>query len=170
MKPNPMEIKAAIDIFDRIVSAYERSLEIELEKEKVAAELELGCKRIALEEKRLNEQFKVVLRQINQNEKRLNADIRKMSFNMRMVERQQKAILCQSEKMMECILKTSDEARRERMWQNLLSYHGIMIEILNAGSKNLSPLLSNISEIGALSCAPGARQLTYHNETTNEEA
>ena len=169
MKPNPMEIKAVIDVFDRLVRAYERSLEIELEKEKVAAELELGCKRIALEEKRLNAQFKAVMRQINLNEKRLNAGVREMSFNMRLVERQQKAILCQCEKMMECILETPDEARRERMWQDLLSYHGVMLGFLNAGSKNFSQLLSNISEIGALSCAPGARQLTYQNETTNEE-
>ena len=113
MRKNP-PVEIMLAVFDRLVSAYERSCEIELEKEKVAAELELGLRKIGVEEKRLNAQFKAVMRIISVEEKKLDACIREMDAKIKMLERHQKVTIGYCDRLMTCICETKDDKKRKK--------------------------------------------------------
>lgn len=164
MGANPMQIEAALKVFDRLVSAYERSCEIELEKEKVAAELELGLRRIGVDEKRLNAQFKAVMRIISVEEKKLDACIREMDAKIKLLEKHQKITLGYCDRLMTCICETKDDKKRESMQSLLLQFHSSIAGQLGAASDSFKQLLSHASPLTGIATAKRTNMLSMNEE------
>ena len=163
---DPQMIEVALKAFDRLVSAYERSCEIELEKEKVAADLKLGLRRIGLEEKRLNAEFKVVMRLIASEEKKLDACIQAMGAHVHLLEEQQRHALAQCDKLVEKICETKDEKHRESMQRCLLNIHSWMAGQLSSSSEKFNLLLSSTSSMGKVM---GSAQRRLANSQRNAQ-
>lgn len=159
-----MKIEATLKVFDRLVSAYERSCEIELEKEKVAAELELGLRRLDVEEKKLNAQFKAVMRTIAVEEKKLDACIREMDTKIKMLEKHQKITIGYCNRLMECICETKDDKKRESMQAILLQFHSSMAGQLGAASDSFKQLLSHASPLRGNTAAKRTNMLSVNEE------
>lgn len=165
-KVDPQMIESALKVVDRLVSAYERSCEIELEKEKVAAELQLGLRRIDLEEKRLNAELKVAMRRIALEEKKVDACIQEMGAKVRLLEEQQKNTFTLCDRLLTCICETKDENKRESMQGLLLRLHSTMVGELNASSDGFNRLLSSTS---SMSKVTGSAQRRLANSQRNAQ-
>ncbi len=164
MGANPIQIGATLKVFDRLVSAYERSCEIELEKEKVAAELELGLRRMDVEEKKLNAQYKAVMRVIATEEKKLDACIQEMDAKIKMLEKHQKITIGYCDRLMACICETKDDKKRESMQSVLLQFHASMAEQLSAASGSFSKLLSHASPLTGIATTGRTKMLSVKEE------
>lgn len=163
MSANPMTIDATLKIVGKLVDAYERSCEIELEKEKVAAELELGLRKIDVEEKRLNAQYKAVMRVISVEETKLNACIREMDSKIKLLENQQKATIKYCDNLVKCICETKDDKQRESMQNLVLQLHSFMGAQLGAASDNFKLLLSHNSPLNSIATT-GSKKMLLANE------
>ena len=163
----PQMSEVALKAFDRLVSAYERSCEIELEKEKVAAELKLGLRRIGLEEKRLNAEFKVAMRRIAFEEKKLDACIQEMGAKVHLLEDQQKNTFALCDRLLTCICETKDEKKRESMQRFLLDIHSKMLGALTASSDGFNRLLSSTSSMSTVT-GRAQKKLAYSQRNAQE--
>ena len=161
---NPITIEATLKVFDRLVSAYERSCEIELEKDKVAAELQLGLRRMAVEEKKLNAQFKAVLRVISAEEKKLDACIREMDAKVKMLEKHQKITIGYCDRLMTCICETKDDKKRESILSILLRFHSSMAGQLGTASDSFKLLLSRASPLTGIVATSRTKMLSVNEE------
>lgn len=164
MSANPMTVSAVLKGLDRLVSAYERSCEIELEKEKVAAELELGLRRMDLEEKKLNAQFKAIMRVISVEEKKLNACIREMDAKIAMIEKHQKITIGYCDRLMTCICETKDDKKRESMQSILLQLHSSMAGQLGSASGGFAQLLGHVSPLTGIATAGHMKMISANAE------
>lgn len=130
---------ALIKVCDRLISAYERSCELEVEKEKIAAELQLGERRIELEEKRLDVQYKAAL-------KILNVESKKLSTALSVLEHkasQTKAIMERCDFLMKCISADENETRRKQMLEIWMALHGTVTQQLGSSSDDIKVLLNS---------------------------
>ena len=166
-KVDPRIIEGALKAVDRLVSAYERSCEIELEKEKVAADLKLGLRRIDLEEKRLNAELKVEMRRIAFEERKIEACIQEMGTKVHLLEEQQKRALAHCDKLVEKICETKDEKHREVLQRCLLNIHSMIAGQLSSSSENFNLLLSSTSSISKVT-GNAQRRLAYSRRNDQE--
>mgnify|MGYP000638231044 CR=1 FL=1 len=161
---NPADV---FKLADRLISAYERSCELEVEKERVDAELELGKRKIKLEEKRLDVQYKAAV-------KILDVECKKLDAALKVVEQkslQTKAWLERCDFLMQRISVDENESRRNQMLQIWMALHGGITQqlgnssddikaLLVSGSQNLAGtaakmLMSKNSNVNAIECGEG---------------
>lgn len=142
--PAPIPVNPA-DVFklaDRLISAYERSCELEVEKERINAELELGIRKIELEEKRLDVQYKAAVKILEVESKKLDAALKivdqKVLLTKTMIEK------CDS--LMKCISVDKDEVRRGQMVQMWMSLHGGVTQQLGNTAEEMKVLLASGSQ------------------------
>lgn len=133
---------AAMKAIDRCVSAYERSCEIELEKEKVKADLKIGLRKIGLEEKELDAKFKAAMRLIDIEEKKLDACIREMDAKVGMSEQYMKAMLAKSDTLLKLMCETTDEGKRQMLQSLWIKVHEVAMAHLTSTSDGFNKMLS----------------------------
>ena len=138
--PTPIPINPAdvLKLADRLISAYERSCELEVEREKIQAEHELGMRRISLEEKRLDVQYKAAVKIIEVESKKIEAALK-------VIERkslQTKALLDKCDFLMKCISSDENETRRNQMLQIWMALHGDIVQRIGSSSDDIKTLLS----------------------------
>lgn len=160
MKGIPVDPMAILKVVDRLVSAYERSCEIELEKEKVQAQFELGMRKMDIEEKELNAKFRAAMRVIDLEEKKLDACIREMDTKLTLTEKYLENTIVYTDRLMKCICETHDEAKREQMQKTWLKFHDAMASILTSSSEGFNRLLSSGGQnlLGAASLVKGSQR------------
>lgn len=112
-KINPL---ALIPVVDRLISAYETSQRIALERAEIEAKFELGKRAIALKEKELDVNYKLALRMIEQNAKLLDRCLDKMARGVASVEAHQKELRMASCRLMAVICSPGvDTTARQQM-------------------------------------------------------
>lgn len=131
-----------LKVADRLISAYERSCELEVEKEKIAAELQLGERRIELEEKRLEVQYKTALKILNVESGKLSAALRAIEHKAS----QTKAIMARCDNLMKCISADENEMRRKQMLEMWMALHGTITQQLSSSSDDVKMLLNSGSQ------------------------
>lgn len=168
-KPGPLEIDAILKVFNRLVSAYERSCEIELEKEKVEAELKLGLRRVDLEEKRMNAQFKILMRRIDLEEKKLTACINALGANVSLLERQQQQTFALCDKLVTCSCKTKDPVVQERMLQVVMRMHSEMMGKLVSSADGVHGLLSGAKSLCSIPAYADRKRISHGMAEAEED-
>lgn len=142
--PAPIPVNPA-DVFklvDRCISAYEHSCELEVEKEKINAELKLGIKRIQLEEKRLDVQYKAAVKLLEVESKKLDAALKIVDQKVLLT----KAMIEKCDALMKCISVDKDEVRRGQMVQMWMVMHGGVTQQLGNTADEMKVLLASGSQ------------------------
>lgn len=145
MSKGPMIPVNPADVFklaDRLISAYERSCELEVEKERINAELELGKRRLELEEKRLDAQYKAAV-------KILDVECKKLDAALKVVEHrslQTKVMIEKCDFLMQRISVDENESRRNQMLQIWMALHGSITQQLGNSSDDIKALLASGSQ------------------------
>ena len=107
---------ALIPVVDRLISAYETSQRIALERAEIEAKFELGKRAIALKEKELDVNYKLALRTIEQGAKVLNRHLDGMAREVAAFEAHQKELRMASRRLMAVICSPGvDTAARQQM-------------------------------------------------------
>jgi len=139
---SPINSADVLKLADRLISAYERSCELEVEKEKIDAELQLGMRKLDLEEKRLDVQYKTAVKVLDIESKKLSAALDALEHTAL----QSKDIMERCDLLMKWISTDENEKRRAQMLEMWMTLHGTVAQQLGCGSEKMKMLLSSGSQ------------------------